>query len=85
MKNNKKIVLVALLLTFVLALSVLTACGEPKIELKEVKLGQTTYVLGENLKGSLSVLVDGKEESWQGQCQRAFPIYPGDDRKTVRN
>lgn len=63
MKNSKKIVLVALLLTFALALSLLTACG-PKATLVSIDLEQTTYVVGQELKGSVKVDVKGEEQTW---------------------
>lgn len=63
MKLNKKVVLVALVLTFVLALSLMTACA-PKVTLVGVELEQTTYVVGQELKGSLKVDVKGEQQLW---------------------
>ncbi len=64
MKNNKKIVLVALLLTFALAVALLTACA-PKVTLVAIELEQTTYVLGQELKGTVAVDVKGEAQQWE--------------------
>ncbi|MBR2974816.1 MAG: bacterial Ig-like domain-containing protein [Clostridia bacterium] len=64
MKHSKKLLIAALLLTFVLALSALVACA-PKVTLLSVELQQTTYVVGQQLKGSLKVDVKGEEQLWE--------------------